>query len=87
MVSVRPSSDVCLGMVMQITPARACDIIVACCVLFNISKDLKEPQDHNYHDVIHPEQNVANGVDDDIRGVAVRTGILSTTFSTNSQLG
>ena len=28
---------------MQIVPERACDIIVACCVLFNISKLLREP--------------------------------------------
>ncbi|PIK53051.1 putative nuclease HARBI1 isoform X2 [Apostichopus japonicus] len=32
-----------LGDGMQIEPQRACDIIVACCILFNISKDLKEP--------------------------------------------
>ena len=28
---------------MQIVPEKVCDIIVACCVLFNISKQLREP--------------------------------------------
>ena len=32
-----------LGHGMQIVPDRACNIITACCVLFNISKELREP--------------------------------------------
>jgi hypothetical protein len=36
----------CLSKGICLTPAYACDIIVACVVLFNISKDLKE-RDHS----------------------------------------
>ncbi len=68
---------------MQIVPERACDIITAWCVLFNISKDLREPnldpdnyqhqvdEDHNENDVA--EENIA-------AGNAVRANIIDNFF-------
>ncbi|XP_033646387.1 putative nuclease HARBI1 [Asterias rubens] len=49
----------CLSLGMRVSPERACFIIKACCVLFNISKSLREPEfdgdldedaDDNYED-------------------------------------
>ena len=34
-----------LGQGLQLTPKRACDVIVAYCVLFNMSKLFKEPEE------------------------------------------
>lgn len=33
----------CLSLGMRVSPERACMIIKACCILFNISKSLREP--------------------------------------------
>lgn len=67
---------------MQIEPTRACDIIVACCVLFNISKDLKEPHLDPQNDrVVEPEPDDGGAAGADIRGTAVRAHIIAHFFT------
>ena len=44
---------------MQIVPRKACNIITACCVLFNISKDLREPH-------LDPENEQQDGENDNL---------------------
>ena len=64
---------------MQIRPERACHIITACCVLFNLSKDLKEP------DMLEVDEEPLDiGADDveepraigDVAAIAVRAEII-----------
>ena len=71
-----------LGDGMHIEPARACDIIVACCVLFNISKDLKEPNldPQNDHPIL-PEPEEAGANADNIQGAAARAEIINNFFA------
>ena len=71
-----------LGDGMQIAPARACDIIVACCVLFNISKDLKEPQVDTQNDLqLQPDPAEAGAPPDNDQGAAVRREIIANFFT------
>ena len=62
------------------TPQKACDIITACCVLFNIGKDdhIQEPYNH----VPIPEDaEQAPAAADDILGIAVRNEIVHNFFN------
>lgn len=34
----------CMSLGLQVAPQKACQIIKACCVLFNLSKDFGEPE-------------------------------------------
>jgi hypothetical protein len=71
-----------LGDGLQIEPTRACDIIVACCVLFNISKDLKEPHlDAHLDQLVPPDPHDAVADNDDIIGVAARADIINNFFT------
>ncbi|XP_071804951.1 putative nuclease HARBI1 [Asterias amurensis] len=73
-----------LGHGMQIIPERACDVIVACCVLFNISKELREPH-------LDPENDQEDGAEDNednedndnaaaVTGAAAREEIINNFF-------
>ena len=58
------------------TPEKACDVIKACCVLFNISKDDHIQQPYNHvpdDDHLDP---VAAAAADDVLGTAVRNYIV-----------
>lgn len=62
------------------TPQRACDIITACCVLFNISKDdhIQEP----YHHVPVPDDGDPAPADaGDVLGIATRNEIVHNFFT------
>ncbi|XP_041469638.1 putative nuclease HARBI1 [Lytechinus variegatus] len=66
---------------LQLSPERACDVIVACCVLHNVSKDLREP---NYHeggeeDVELPP--IDQAYDPVGEGAATRRDIIDTYFT------
>ncbi|XP_072166106.1 putative nuclease HARBI1 [Diadema setosum] len=81
-----------LGHGMQIQPHRACNIITACCVLFNLSKEFKrderdeedEDEDSDDDDERQREEERRDAVDDHINreidptGVAVRADIVRT---------
>ncbi|KAJ8049002.1 hypothetical protein HOLleu_01538 [Holothuria leucospilota] len=71
-----------LGDGMQIAPPRACDIIVACCVLFNISKDLNEPHldPQNDQEVQHEADEMVVAAAD-VHGVALRADIIANFFT------
>ena len=64
---------------MQITPKRAIKIITACCVLFNVAKDLGEPPvlDRDMHDVEAEVEDLRNR-DRDAAALAVRGEIVRT---------
>ena len=66
---------------MQIRPARACNIITACCVLFNLSKDLNEPnlceEDDKPHDIGEDDVEVPRALGD-VAAIAVRAEIIRT---------
>lgn len=47
---------------MQMTPRRVCDVVVACSVLYNISKMLNEPVDEE--DVDEQPRNEEEGGND-----------------------
>ncbi|PIK43445.1 putative nuclease HARBI1 isoform X2 [Apostichopus japonicus] len=71
-----------LGDGMQIEPQRACDIIVACCILFNISKDLKEPHlDPQRDQQVQPDPDEAGAAPDNVHGAAVRADIITNFFT------
>ncbi len=72
-----------LGHGLQIEPTRACDIIVACCVLFNISKDLKEPHlDPQNDQAVERDPDEPGAVNDDNNhGAAVRANIITNFFT------
>ena len=68
-----------LGKAIPMSPDRACDVIVACCVLFNISKALKEPnvKIKKLDEVVdQPDQGQPDPV-----GAAVRDDIINNYFS------
>ncbi|KAJ8049011.1 hypothetical protein HOLleu_01550 [Holothuria leucospilota] len=67
---------------MQIAPPRACDIIVACCALFNISKDLNEPHldPQNDQEVQHEADEMVVAAAD-VHGVALRADIIANFFT------
>lgn len=59
---------------------RSCRVITACCVLFNLAKDFKEPILEG-EDVPLPaaeEDALEVEQDNDINGVAVRSNIVAT---------
>ncbi|KAJ8048988.1 Protein ALP1-like [Holothuria leucospilota] len=62
------------------TAEKVCDIITACCVLFNISKDdhIQEPYNH-IPDDDNPAPEAA--ADDDVHGTAVRNDIVRNFFT------
>lgn len=62
------------------TAEKVCDIITACCVLFNISKDdhIQEPYNH-VPDDDNPAPEAA--ADDDVHGTAVRNDIVRNFFT------
>ena len=61
-----------LGHGMQIVPEKVCDIIFACCVLFNISKQLRGPHLDPEDDQQENEEDAVDGenVEDDIAAAA-----------------
>ncbi|XP_041470028.1 putative nuclease HARBI1, partial [Lytechinus variegatus] len=68
-----------LGHGLQIRPNRACNIITACCILFNISKRFRQPaaddneDDHMIDDNMEGEINRERG---DAAAIAVRAQIV-----------
>ncbi|XP_038062959.1 putative nuclease HARBI1 [Patiria miniata] len=73
-----------LGHGMQIVPERACDIIIACCVLFNISKLLKEPHLDPENDQEDEEDDNEDVEEDEVvagvTGASVRARIITNCF-------
>lgn len=69
-----------IGQGLSLEPERACDVIVACCVLFNISKQLKEPQEQleDNGDDENPEQ--VNDQQNNLDGLLVRSDIMNNFF-------
>ena len=63
------------------TPEKACDIITACCVLFNISKDdhIQQLYNHEPDDDDDPATDAA--AEDDVLGTAVRNDIVHNFFT------
>ena len=68
---------------MIIAPVRASDIITACCVLFNISKDLNEenlcPEDDV--DIVPDEPELPRDLPNNVHGEAARRDIIDNFFS------
>ena len=80
------SKFMCLGGTgpkVKNTPEKVCDVIVACCVLFNISKTdhIQEPFDVN--DLPPPDGlgDVRAQAADDVLGIAVRNELLQNVFT------
>ena len=72
----------CLRRGLRVTPGRACKIIVACTVLFNISKMLKEPylgREHNIDDVEMPDYDG----EENIPGNVARDLLVANSFTRN----
>ena len=76
-----------LGHGMQIVPEKVCDIIVACCVLFNISKQLREPhldpeddQQENEEDAVDGENNEEDDIAAAANGAVARAEIVHNFF-------
>lgn len=63
------------------TPEKACDIITACCVLFNISKDdhIQLPYNHVPDD--DDGDDPAPAAADDLLGTAVQNDIVRNLFA------
>ena len=62
------------------SPDKACDVIMACCVLFNISKELKEPQedyDGERNEDVNPPEPDGNAP----TGAAIRQEIINNYFA------
>ena len=70
----------CLSKGICLTPPYACDVIVACAVLYNIAKDLKEPN----HLPCRREQEEPETDPTDVAhetGISVRANIVREFFS------
>ena len=64
------------------TPQKVCDVITACCVLFNISKDdhIQDPYNH-VPDPDDAELAPPAAAQNDVLGTAVRNNIVRNFFS------
>lgn len=63
-------------------PDKACNVITACCVLFNISKELREPHlDARNDEDIQPEPVFPAEAADDVTGTATRQAIVNYFFN------
>ena len=62
------------------SPERACDVIIACCVLFNISKELKEPQE-DYEGEGNEDVNPQEPEGNETTGAAIRREIINDYFA------
>nr|XP_054756868.1 putative nuclease HARBI1 [Lytechinus pictus] len=69
-----------LGGGINMSPERASDIIIACCVLFNISKELKEPE-QEYHMEVDEDVNPHEPEGNEPTGAAVRQAIINDYFA------
>ena len=73
----------CLKVGLRITPVQSCRTIIACAVLFNIAKDLQEPEHENVHQVDDDDPPVV-GYEGEPRaaGLAVQAQIVDEIFNT-----
>lgn len=68
-----------MGQGIPMSAPRACDIIIACAVLFNIAKDLKEPEQIIE---VEPDEVPHHPADQNqLTGIALRAELINNYFS------
>ena len=70
-----------IGSGLHLSPVRACDVLVACCVLHNVSKDLKEPQEYQEMEGVAQVRQLRQPLDPVGGGAVARRNIIQNYFS------
>ena len=72
----------CLHDELRVTPEKACAIFIACAIIHNICKDLNIPDVDDDEDIeILDMQEVEDGANDAVGGIALRQYIVDTYFN------